>query len=481
MCIGNHDVVDEHECKGEYAQARAEYYELTKSFANSMCRAQSIDAKAVLCELPDGVWALSMDSTIGGTPREPGCLSDEEIDTIAGWVYDLPKSDLLIVATHYPAVISQDSVADYIEKDPNYHRRHEWREGKPLRERIRGIRRREHAPTLWLSGDIHQPEHICVEREHFFVTTGRLGTATPSSDSAIPRQAKLIEIDRVTKEAVVFTASFHARGYAENAHVGDWKTEKSPMRTPAEVLSASVSGVVDESITTSTVPLRAPVPAVPREIEVLDDGSLASRILDIIAEKKLYTIGRFHTSDELASLAWVSIGPLLNEPGILPSVINRMALWLEKRFAQDGLKPGEGVLIGVDCWGAVLASQLSVITGSPNFCIAARGRGAHSTPHETISDRVCQRIEQVKLVVLVADVVGTGSTMKWVHDEVTKKVNGPLVWCALSIVADRLQSRPLEFLNAFAVACGDLRMPVLAKDAVPDERILPARLSFAIG
>jgi hypoxanthine-guanine phosphoribosyltransferase len=477
LCIGNHDVVDAFEQKGERAQARQAYHEFAKGFANLQCAKQVNAEKAVLCQSPSGVWALSIDSTMGATPREPGTLSDEEIDTIAGWVYDFPKKDLLVIATHYPAVISQDSVADYVEKDPDYHRRHEWRGGKPLRERIREIRRREKAPTLWLCGDIHQPEHICIEEGQFSVTTGRLGTATPTADSAIPRQVKLIQIERSSKRAVVYTASFHAKGHSENPHLGEWKTQSSSMRTPAEAESQSgpplPAKAAEEVVTPETVSEARTA------VELIDDGSLERRILDVIAQNDLYTIGRFNTADDQASLAWLSIGPLLNEPGILASIIDRMATQLIRQQEEASLQAKDIVLLGIDCWGAVLASQLSIITGSPNFCLAARGRGEFSTPQETVSDTVCRRIQQAKVVVLVSDVVATGSTMKWVRSEVTARVQVPLKWCALCIVADKLQQRDLAFLDAFGVACGALRMPIVAKDAIPDERILPARLSFA--
>ena len=251
------------------------------------------------------------------------------------------------------------------------------------------------------------------------------------------------------------------------------------------MVAKEVAANTDEipKVLPSVLPNAMPKLSTDTTVTLIDDGGLDTRILEVIAHHDLYTIGRFHTSDDYASLAWISIGPLLNEPGILPSIISRMAAWLRRKAEEKSLQPKEIVLLGIDCWGAVLASQLSVITGSPNFCLGARGAGKYSTSHEAVSDSVCKRVAESKLVVLVSDVVATGRTMAWVHEQLITKIKSSPIWWALCIIADRAQdrSRHLSFLEDFGVACGNLRMPIVSTDAIPDERILPTRLSFAHG
>lgn len=488
VCIGNHDIVRSFEVLHQYNDARKAYVDFSSHFANSTAR--RVHDKALLCDLGCDIVCMVLDTTLGSPDGLPGTVSDREIDEIVRCVQDLPKNKLLVIGTHYPPLFPAETFADQLDGDPDYYKKHLWQSGKPLRKRIVDIRRRQGEPTVWLCGDIHEPQHLRCAAVQYFVTTGRLGTSTPLSDSSVMRQAKVIQVRRKDGDAHVSTWTFEPLGHRESQHVGEWKNATSEMR-PAEVSVVS-SGVNDkdaeeESSGAGSVlceAARSPRPqATP--ISLIDNGELQERVLEVIRDRKLYTIGRFHTVDREISLGWVSMGPLLNEPGVLSSIIEKMAVWLLNQATTLGFPPDKFILIGVDCWGAILASQLSVITGYTNFCIAARGRGAFSTPHEVVSATVCERVKNAWVVILVHDVVSTGSSLRWVYEQVMSGVGDyadRLHWMCISIICDRKQVRTVDctFLRQFATACGDLRMPVLGHDALPDEAILPPRLSFTL-
>ena len=479
VCPGNHDVVYDLERAGKTSEARREYEEFSKAFSNGSAVKRT--ERALLCKMGDTVWGLMIDTTLGGSDAgSPGLLPNNELDDIVNeLVMSVPPEDLLVVGTHFSLQTFPDTFVDY--EEAGWTAKHVWSQGYPLKKRIAKVRTA--SPTLWLCGDSHLPDE-CRFGLTYYVMTGRLGIAPGPDDSRVVRQAKVICFAADDSPGHVLTFSFILPGHEHQAHYGDWSAESRGIRAaPAEPSDKRLLGVTSavdpEAIGTSK---SKPQP----NLELLS-GELQEQIISTIRRHNLYTLGRFTTSsDKYTSLSWISMGPLLNEPGLLPAIVNEMARWLRQKFGTGDTESlgDECVLIGIDCWGAVLASQISVLTGAQNFCIGARSHGEHYTSSEKIGERVLSAIRSTKAVVFVTDVVVTGHTLELLYDEIAGKFRdfNPLTldWMCLSIVADG--SQPLitdcTFIKNHCCACTGLPRPVISTANLPDESILAPTLAL---
>jgi len=474
LCPGNHDLHREKDRAGSAAEARAGFESLAKEYMNGA--AVKVSSRARLCRGASGLWCLMLDATLGsGGKNHPGTLEDGEVDELVGWVREVPKDDLLVVGTHYPVPGQIADDAPFDDDDPEWGSKHIWTRGNVLRGRIAAWR--GGSSTVWLCGDVHRTSHFISDAQHF-ITTGRLGSRTLKADSQLRRQARLLRVlpsgpieDRV--KSVVF--QYELPGHLPQAQAGSWSAT-SPEFTQARRRSvefAATEAPRDEQATA--------VCEMKPAVEVID-SDLQDVVLEVVRRERLYRFGRFATSDTDVSLAWVSVGPLLNHEPMLSSVVKKMSVWLGRQIGgAESDQAANALLLGVDCWGAVLASQLSVVSGVPNFCVAARARGEHSVPQEGIDERLLGSIAGRHWVVIVSDVIATGRSLAFVRERIAAKVPIDSVrWLALSIICDRENKRVVEceFIERIGTVCGELRMPVLAKDRLPDEGILPPEISF---
>jgi predicted phosphodiesterase len=515
VCNGNHDIVRSEEIAGNYETARQAYKNFARNFANNNI-VQAND-RAVLCTMADGLSCLMIDATlvvdstvIKPAQDMPGDLTEAEADTLMDWIKTLPKEEVLIIGSHFPVHDLMVRYAPFDENEPRWAERHVWYRGALLRERI--LRWHASPHVVWLCGDIHKPANI-VHDEQCFISTGRIGTRIEHNDSQISRQARLIQIPKDGTTPQSLLVEYKPVGHFSQAQLGDWVTTEEnftlartirdlqkqdpPMVKAEEAVTRSTGSQVPsaEQVFASTpaeVPSHEAAAAktsgtaemthvIPVE---LINTELQQEIIKTITTLDLYHFGRFTTSQSEVSLSWVSIGPLLNN-GILSQVISHMATSLRKLLGGDDNNDiKKTVLIGFDCWGAVLASQLSVLTGARNFCVALRAGGRHSVTAETVSEEVLNYIKSCDTIVLVSDVVASGSSLRYLYDTVKVGIGQTeaerLRWIALSILCDRTQSRRVDcsFLINHSSACVDLRMPVLSYNELPDESILPATISF---
>lgn len=511
VCIGDHDIVRNEEIAGRHDEARAAYTSFADQFANSAGKVV-VERKAILASPAPGVKVLCLDSTVINlsnlvteeSHREepfclPGSLSTKEADAIVEEVRRIDGDELLVVASHFPTLFPADDVSDVVENDPDYRKKHEWRLGKALRDRIVDNRVRCQGRMLWLSGDIHSPFQVELSSLQYFVSTGRFGTRVPNSNdfdqrdvSSISRQARYIDIG-LGMEPTVTTFHYRSRGHQDNPHFGDWESKVSSFRHSGK--STTIDGLDTRRKEADLSLAEAQVAVAPSNandirpsltVEAITSnaspGSIGDRLIDLMQNDSLYSTGRFQTHKNEVSLAWVSIGPLLNYPKIIESVVGEMSTWIQAKCREYSCSAHDVVLLGLDCWGAVLASQVSIITGSHNYCIAARGRGQYSTNHELVTTTVASAVKTATVVVMIADVVATGSTLRWVYDEIRSQngVNKQQRWIASAIVCDPIQERniDLSFLECMGAICVDLRMPILSRESLPDDKVLPATISF---
>jgi hypoxanthine-guanine phosphoribosyltransferase len=262
------------------------------------------------------------------------------------------------------------------------------------------------------------------------------------------------------------------------AEYGDWNAQWA---VPEKENKTTTDTVEFKPITSAKPPVDTSDAKSENNVFVISkDGE--EDILRALRDKGLYSWGRFATSGDQVLLSWVSVGPLLNVPELLGATVNDMSSWIENRLDEYSINVEEIVLIGIDCWGGVLASQISIITGATNFCVAARGRGEYHTSQESISDDVCEAVKRARAVVLVNDVVATGHTQKWVHDRIANALPNEakdLKWLSLSVLAD--PSQPLAADCSFVIAHGTacrIKRPFLPADRVPPDDLVPTQISF---
>jgi orotate phosphoribosyltransferase len=505
VCIGNHDVVQELDRKGHTREARKAFRIFSESFANKNA-IESTD-RGALIRLSDDAFALMIDATLGSRGEDiPGTLEEDAVDKLVGWIKKhVPREQLLVVGSHYPVDNRGADMAPF-DHEIDFAKRHIWDQGAPIRERVQSIR--IGCPTLWLSGDIHRPVAHVEENLHH-LTVGRLGTRIKggTGESQVRRQVALVKMTADGRASVAL-AEYASDLHKVSPHTGEWRVRPMPIRRTGRprtrrrrLLQGSSSGAASDQIilppsdTLSSTEHLQNEPLISTKnvstgaaslrpfVEILDVG-LQREILDTVRERQLYHFGRFAASDAEASLAWVSIGPLLNEGEILSSVVRAMSLWIEIKVKTVTTDPRKSLLIGADCWGAVLASQLSVTFGVRNYCLATRARGAHNIEQERVSEYMIESLTHVDNVFVIADVVRSGRSIAFVREALTEHLPSEkqrsLKWFASSVICDETRdlSGHCAFLSGFSTACGTLKMPGVNADSLPPEDFLPSTLSF---
>ena len=236
-------------------------------------------------------------------------------------------------------------------------------------------------------------------------------------------------------------------------------------------------------IARAVLDVTAELPSAAPQIMALNTD-LEAEILEVVRREGLYRLGRYETSPAEVSLAWVAVGALLNHEGILSTWLLHSAEWLEQQLAKRGLPAGKVALIGMDCWGGALAAQLSSVTGISNWCLEVRSRGRFCTEFEAIDDQIRKEQSKWGLIILVNEVVGTGSSLRWVYDEFRSSGYedwaSRRTWVSLSVLCDGegRRSTDLSFLAEMRAGCTALRMPLIDRRLLPDTGILPADLTF---
>ena len=370
--------------------------------------------------------------------------------------------------------------------------KHIWTQGRLLANRIGKWRSRFGGKTLWLSGDIHRPLRSPSGGIEF-VTVGRIGEP-PERQSQQNRQAVVLEVSRTETSTKVHTFTYEMPGHNDRSAGGSWRAQTDQLRVDrARTTRGPVVAARSVVQTAKTLPpLATIIPATPTvssaappAVEAID-SEVQRRIMETVVSKRLYSLGRFETNSSEVSLAWVSIGPLLNTGGILPGALQGMSTWLKTKLnlTDNPTVFTHTVLIGMDCWGAVLASQLSILTGARNICVASRGSGLSYTKQEKVGPTVMRHVKKSRHVVLIHDVVGSGRSLQRIHEDIESKLSTAdrkqIDWLALSLICDkeRNRSEACGFLTAHGTVCGSLRMPSMDAKLLPDHRVCPPLVAF---
>ena len=510
-CHGNHDFVLNVANTRRYAEAISPIEKFFKPFGNRVTDCQT--PLGVLHEIETGVHVLTLDSLLdapAGDAGKPGMPSAHEDGVVEIVRQHVTSEDVLIIASHYP-------LDDFNEASSRIEERL-WHGGRVLADRIGKLRAEATGPSLWLSGDLHYPLKprsygifTCLLGGHF---DGRPITKSLQKPAAVLFRVRAGSVNGDCVEVEL------RQGHAQQQSGGQWwcsermpfptvaarKKSKARVPTGTKPDTTPVRQLCDASqIAAGSPALASRVVAIERFEDCLEPitggaPTLETQILDTIAQERLYHLGRFETAENQVSLGWVSIGPLLagtpqhaiafsSSPPLLPLVISQMQQWLKTKVDELNIPDDRSavVLLGIDCWGAVISSQLSVMSGWRNFCIAGRGDGAHHTTFERVTPRVIREISAASLIVFVADVIASGHTIRHIHDDIMQKMpkgNGATKrkpnWLAAGVLCDELTERgsELDFLQSIGCACKVLRLPLITPKQLPDKHILPAILRF---
>lgn len=453
VCIGNHDFDKELDKEGKLIEARKEFYDFAQNFANNYAIKKGDRFSISL--VSDNTYFLSLDATFNREGKDqPGILSSLEINEIVSALkeYDNPNN-LIIVGSHYPLNYFERTFPTDID---GFFDRHFWRTGELLKERIQNTLRQ--SPMLWLFGDTHQGAQN-FHNNQLFVMSGRIGmkVVDPISKeySILSRQAKIVEFgsDVLTQ---VRTIEFQPTGHKDDDQRGEWK-----------LLDAEP---YEYKIDTA---------------ELIDEG-IQEDLIKVIKQGKLYKFGRFVINNgEDISLGWISINSLLTDSSIaiLPEIIRKSRNWIESKIGLEQTQ--KTLLIGIDFWGAIIASQLSVATGMRNFIIGSRGDKKFYSLQEVLESSEPEfKIEEIINIIFLTDVVSSGRTIDSIQKRLIEKFTTKGLnienYIAIAVISDRRQKKKVDlgFLKSFGTFCGNLRIPVVDADMLPDEDILPKKKYF---
>ncbi len=481
FCIGNHDykVVDENGKNSN--ELRKPFYELAAKFGNTNATFQC--ARASVFKIDEDLVFLSLDPTIdlsleqnyeslveqiskGGkdTRKLPAKVLDTEHDAIIDALRDVVTTNThLVIGCHYPPNHYPESTLGAEEDD--FSKNHVWAYGAELRNRINALKT---LSTSWYSGDTHAGDSIQVKKT-IYVMTGRFGV-TKSKTSQQRRQVKIVELGANGNHAIS-TFSDDPRGHNDSFNSVRWDGVLSRIRPVSPVKAEASSELKSEQ----SEEIGAGIHLISEELE--------TQILERIVDKKLYSFGRFKTSENSTSLGWVAIAPLLNTGSILPALIGRIR---KRIFEVLKLNVQSSVCLGLDFWGAIISSQVAVSTGALNFCVATRGNGLYHSDLEVNLIALSAKLKSVTDIVIIIDVVSCGNTIKRVINDIEKrkeelKIETKIKYHIISVITDGKQFDPdnLAKVTSFGTFCKNLRIPVVENDFLPNESIIRTSIDFS--
>jgi orotate phosphoribosyltransferase len=465
-CIGNHDFeYKKEESDGSNSNELREPYKGYSSQYNATVITSN--DRASLEKLDSGIYYLSLDSTLGSQlpdrKGKPGNISEEEVDIIVNDILreNIPENNTLLIGCHYPIEVFPNSLGGVSEE--NWSDKHQWSQAGFLRSRINNI---PNVLKIWFFGDTHFPDHLFYENA-LFVMTGRFGGSTNSA-SQLNRQCKIVNLNVGSNIENIVTYNYRMTTHEDSSMNGRWSSEVSAIRT----IQTSNN---DREVPVAKTPIAPTINS--DNIDKISD-TIEKKIIERIKNLDLYSFGRFKTSNDSTSLGWISINQLLNEQKILSSIVSKSVSRIENLLNHSVT---EIAIIGLDFWGAIIGSQVSVQTGIKHFCLATRGHGQYHSNLEITNMQLEEIIPNLKGIVVFIDVISSGSTVNKTIEAI-KQLNSVIEFHLISVISNnnQLKSEFTRNLNSKGTFCLDLKIPVLNNAELPDEDILPPNIDFSI-
>lgn len=462
FCIGNHDFKYKEElADGSNSEiVRKKYYDFVKSFHHKILFENQ---RFNLIELEKSVFYLSIDSTLGSHDSKlqgkPGIIRQEEIDEIVSEIIreKIPANSLLLIGCHYPIISFPSGLP--ADGEDNWEENHLWKSANALRKRINNTKS---INKIWFMGDCHIPDHIQCE-DAYFIMTGRFGGSTNLSDikhfSQIRRQCKIISFYIESDSIPVHTFSYEATTHKDNPNYGSWESKKGEIRVikPTE----SKSSTHEET----------------NKVLHLIHAHTEEMILSRIKENDLYSFGRFVTSENNTSLGWVNINRLLNSTELLSNIVDKSLKYLTEQLKLDF---AGGIIVGLDFWGTIIGSQISIRTGMKNFAVATRGNGQYHSFFELSNNYLENELKHCKEVIFIIDVISCGDTLNRLIKNCSL-INDKLVFHTISVISNGSTIKRENFskIKSAGTFCEKLKIPVMNNEELPGDEFLPASVDLS--
>lgn len=403
----------------------------------------------------------------------PNTLNDPEIDKIVSIIHNsLINNRDLIIMSHFPPMIS--SRYRPILEEVGWIDKHLWKTGNILSSRI--LTRRKTSRTLWLSGDSHMPDFFSLNSYAHFSMTGMVGGnyTNPTFSDGTPfnksNEVKVICFKDEKPEPEYCTFIYKPTGFNFSPQDGEWTLNKSGARIIKDEVSSATQTVVDNPPTTQSNQ---------DEKTKIISTSVESDIIETITDNKLYMFDRFATDANKSSLGWIRIFELFKKTELLSRCIDKSVEWI-KGLIHFNMTSENTLLIGIDYWGSIFASQVSIRLSIKNYCVSARSFGKHIHLHESC-DFLCLKLKQfpnIKNFILFTDVISTGNTVLTIKSKILDTLLNPDVsFFAISIISDKIHPKNKD-INSFVEVgtfCRMLPIPILNNEQLPSELILPPR------
>lgn len=456
-CIGNHDFKMKE--PGTRDEKIKPYLEFSKDYSPGK-KVEQTDRAVLYEEEKNGVQILVIDNaSIDTDLNQPAELSTGELDDIIKIArHNLSQRDLIVIS-HYPMI--GFPMSKYVAEDPDWGKNHVWKAGHNVQHRLATLR--PQGKTIFLCGDGHIPDAFQNETKQFIMTGLFGGNYTKRSFGGKPvfmqTQARVIDTEKETK---LFTFNYKPAGFEYDVSHGTWAVEISSLRQLLEKQHAATTSGLSRT-------------------SALSDP-LEKEIIARVTREQLYKLGRYKTSSDVSSLSWISINRLFEEQQLVVSLIDKALEWLEK-IIKD---PSKGLLIGVDFYGAIISTHLSVRIGMPNHCFTSRYLSVEDYDAIPSILKVIASVNGLKDIVFVTDVVSSGQSLLRVIkvlEQKYKELNGSdlaIKYHSISVISDANIDRAEfdEKLSSIKTACAALRMPIVKESELPGAEILPNRLDF---
>lgn len=342
-----------------------------------------------------------------------------------------------------------------------------------------GDRRR----AIMLHGDTHHQMPVSrVATGLYASTAGRLddpGAGSQVSCHFRTYRINVSDMDRSTYRDFHYQRKIHSSDSPTESidQQGDW------LATTQSFPTITTSGRLEHSLVAPAETIEKVLP------EPSETGqSIANAMLEKIRMFNLFQlrrIGSGNTEEGARApqrLGHVRLGPILNDKDIFEGSLRLFERWADVRQEWYN-KPKEGQLIvGVDTWGAALASQLALRMGIPSCGVTMRGL-EQDERSEAIENRpVVEKFQDGRDFLIVTDIVVTGQTLKVLHDLILQHSKHTPSVAAVCLVAAKTSHLTTDINLPFSVGAvlTELEIPVVPRNWLPDVDVLPAE-SFGFG
>ena len=478
-CIGNHDY-DIQNDEIDAADARKEYYKFADNF-NGYNNLESNEYLTILKDDDNDIYFIVFDSTYGAKGENvPSKLDDQKIDNLYLIIEEnVPADKICFIISHYP--MDQPSKTEFIVEEDQWSNNHLWKSGYLLSEKINDYRNK--SQTIYLHGDGHSPDFWSRSNSHHFFMTGMIGGSTDNlyigkggekQSWNKETELKLISIEEVGFQA--YNLMYKSKGNKFSIHSGEWQITKSGPRSkfknqdlkekqnlkedPNLVKSLSKSILQSSNIN-------------------LISTSIQNKIIEEVSSKNLYSFGHHITSDKYSSLGWIDINSLMSSTVLFARCVEKAHNYIRQNLKL--VAPSQStVLIGLDFWGSCLAANIGVLSGDKSFCVATKSRGVYNIKDETIENLKLDELG-VQDLILVSDVVSTGSSIHSVAANIRSNFSSELNIYSISIISDASHFRD-SYLNQFkdlATFCKRLKIPTIPLEDLPDDTILTPSIDIS--